>query len=67
MKQQITVYLSPENLSWLKKEGKSTGLGMSGLVSMYVSNARKADRNSIGEVNRSLENARLADLENEEV
>jgi len=65
MRQQITVYLSDENRHWLRAESKRTGVGMSGLVNMFVGQKRQADKNYIGNVNRSLENARLADLENQ--
>lgn len=66
MRQQITVYLESENLSWLRRQSKKTGFGMSGLVNSFVSKQRQADPNYIGQVNRSLENARIDDLEKQE-
>ena len=61
MRQQITVYLESENLHWLRRQSKKTGFGMSGLVNSFVSKQRLNDPTFIGNVNRSLENARLAD------
>lgn len=65
MRQQISVYLDDANRHWLRNRSEDTGLGMSTLVNLFVAEKRKADPNYIGEVNRSFEDARLTDLENQ--
>lgn len=61
MKQLISVYLDLEERLWLNEKSNELETEVSSLVRKIVKDARKNDRNYIGEVNRSLENARLAD------
>lgn len=65
MSQRISVYLKDENCHWLKQHSEKTSVSMSALVNMFVAEKRQKDSNYIGNVNRSLENARVADLENQ--
>lgn len=63
MRQQVTVYFEDVNRHWLQNIREETGIGVSTLVNTIVSEKRKANPNYISEANRSLENARVADLE----
>lgn len=61
----MTVYLKAENRKWLEGESNRTGVSMSSLMNMFVSEKREKSPYTVREVNLQFENARLSDLEKE--
>lgn len=58
----LPVYLTPSNEEFLESEAHRTGLSQSGIANAAIANYAASEKR-INEVNRMLEDARIEDLE----